>query len=216
MKKFLLLLCITLIFSLLPNAWAVTWIDWQSTTSGTLTIGSTDIHVSLSGNTWDLIDGDYYYNNSYTGGTSPSGSFGGLQPTDLIRIYDVGNFTLYFDTPVINPYLALVSVGAPYADVTYSFDSPFTVLSSGPNYWGYVDYSIDGNNFTGTEFNGILQFQGIYSSFSFDVLQPEFWHGFNLGIEDVVTSPVPEPSTLLLLGSGLVGVAGLRKRKKNK
>ena len=208
-----LIFIIALVFILVPNAGAVTWIDWQSTTAGSLTIGGTTINVSLSGNPWDFVNGDYYYNNSDTGGTSPSGTYGGLQPSDLIQVTGTGNFTLTFDTPVVDPYIALVSVGAPWASVTYSFDTPFTVISTGPNIWGYGSYSVSGSDFTGIEANGILQFQGTYNSFSFDILQPETWHGFNIGVADAA-SPVPEPSALLLMGFGLAGLAGLRKRFK--
>ncbi len=218
MRKIVVLLAailITLIFILPPNVGAVTWIDWQSTSSGSLTIGGTTIDVSLTGNPWDLINGDFYYNNSYTGGTSPSGTYGGLQPSDLIRVTGTGNFALTFDSPVVDPYIALVSVGSAWRSVTYSFDTPFTVISTGSNFWGYGGYSVSGNDFTGIEFNGILQFQGTYSSFSFDILQPEGWHGFNLGVADAA-SPIPEPSTILLLGSGLAGLAGFRQKFKVK
>ena len=214
MKKISLWILVTLMLILAPNAWAVTWIDWESTTAGTLTIGSSTINVSLTGNPWNLVNGDFYYNNGSTGGTSPTGTYAGLQPSDLIRTHNPGSFTITFDSPVVNPYLALVSVGNSGQPVTYSFDNPFTVISSGPNYWGYGGYSVSGNDFTGKEFNGILQFQGTYNSFSFDVLQSEFWHGFNLGVTGGAPSPVPEPASIFLLGSGLAGIAGFRKRIK--
>lgn len=50
---------------------------------------------------------------------------------------------------------------------------------------------------------------GIPGSQPFDVYDPSF-----TTIESGVTAPVPEPSTVLLIGSGLLGLAFLRKRAK--
>ena len=74
------LFCVSVVLCSASIAGAVTWIDWQSTTSGTLTIGSTNIGVTMTGNPMALVNGDGYYNNGATGGTSPSGTYGGLTP----------------------------------------------------------------------------------------------------------------------------------------
>ncbi|MCW8930361.1 MAG: PEP-CTERM sorting domain-containing protein [Gammaproteobacteria bacterium] len=189
-----------------------TWIDWSSTTTGTLNLGGNVVNVSLTGNPWDLHNGDYYYNNGSTGGTSPSGTYAGLAPSDVIRVNQAGRYTLTFDQAVSDLDMALVSVGRGNLPVTYDFDDAFTVLSSGPNYWGYTGYTTSGNDFTGYEYNGILEFSGSFNSISFTVTNPEHWHGFNFGAASV--SSVPEPSVLTLMGLGLLGFGVARKRTK--
>lgn len=196
------------------DAGAVSWVDWKSPAFGTLTVGSSTVNVTLTGSPWGFSDGDIYYNNGSTGGTSPSGTYGGLTPSDLIHVYTPSLFNLVFDSPVVDPYIALVSVGSLATAVTYNFNSPFTVISSGPNLWGYGGYSVIGNNFTGTEYNGVLKFSGTFSSLTFSVSPAEYWHGFNFGVADA--APVPEPSTLLLLGGGLGALAFARRLKKRK
>jgi hypothetical protein len=42
----------------------------------------------------------------------------------------------------------------------------------------------------------------------------DFMGGSNYAIAETASSPVPEPATMLLLSSGLVGLAGLRKKLK--
>ena len=209
------LFCVSVVLCSTSNAGAVTWIDWQSTSNGSLTIGSTNIGVSMTGNPMALVNGDGYYNNGSTGGTSPSGTYGGLTPSDLIQVNGTGTFNLTFDSPIVDPYIALVSVGQGGWPVTYSFDDPFSVISSGGNYWGYSGYSVspDGTDFTGSEYNGILKFSGTYSSISFDIAPSEHWHGFNFGVADSASS-VPEPATLLLFGVGLVGVGIARRLRR--
>jgi len=70
---------------------------------------------------------------------------------------------------------------------------------------------VSGNDFTGTEFNGVLQFTGSFTSLSFDVLQSENWHGFNIGVADSAAG-VPEPAALFLLSAGLIGLGLARKK----
>lgn len=195
------------------QASAVTWTDWSNTSAGTLTFGSSTVNVALAGNPWDLVNGDFYYNNGSTGGTSVSGTYAGLAPSDLIRVYNAGQYTISFDKEVVDPYIALVSVGQGGLGVTYSFDSAFSVVSAGGNYWGYSGYTTSGNNFTGYEYNGILKFTGTYTSLSFTIQNPEYWHGFNVGA--ATAAPVPEPEMYLSLLAGLGALGFVARRRKS-
>lgn len=188
------------------------WIDWTSASAGTMTIGATTVGVTLVGNPMDQLNGDYYYNNASTGFVSPTGTYAGLAPSDLIRVNARGTFTLNFDQTVSDLYMALVSVGQPGYAVDYAFNDSFSVDSYGPNYWGYNSYSVSGNTFTGREYNGILHFAGNFNSISFTTDPNENWHGFNFASFET-PSPVSEPAPIALLGLGLIGLAIARRRK---
>ena len=191
------------------------WIDWTSVNTGTLTIGSQVVGVTLTGSTpLSLINGTYYYDNANTGGIAATGTYGGYQPSDMLQVSNASFFTLTFSQAIVNPYIALVSVGQPRVPVRYTFDSNVSVLSSGSNYWVSGTYATAGNTFTGSEFNGVLQLQGSFTSMKIDVGQPEFWHGFNVGSASVSAVPEPETYAMMLAGLGLIGAIARRRKAK--
>ncbi len=191
------------------------WIDWTTVNTGTLTIGSNEIGVSLEGSSpMGLNNGSYYYNNAATGGIAPTGTYGGYQPADMLQVSNPSFFTLTFSQAIVNPYIALVSVGQGGVPVTYTFGSNVSVLSSGSNYWGYSGYTVAGNAFTGKEFNGVLQLQGSFTSMNIAVDQAEYWHGFNVGSAAVSAVPEPESYALMLAGLGLMGAIARRRKAK--
>lgn len=218
MKKQLFTLALAIMASALisssANAAAIGWTNWSSDSfifgangssgTGTMNFGSDTVGVSLTGLINEFIDGDGYYKKYPV-------TYGGLNPSDVIKERETGTVTLTFSKPVVNPYIALVSVGQNGNPVTYSFSSPFEVISHGPNDWGYGGYTIDGNNFIGTEFNGILKFNGKYSALSFGINPAENWHGFNVGAS--APAPAPEPSSMIL---GLMSIGGILLKRKKK
>ncbi|MCP4122456.1 MAG: hypothetical protein GY751_11945, partial [Bacteroidetes bacterium] len=201
--------------SSLAAASSVSWIDWTSTSSGSMTVGSSTVNVSMTGDptnlALNLVNDDSYYKNY-------PGTYNNLAPTDLIRVNKTGTFTLTFSEEIVDPYISLVSVGSvgdentPDENTRYDFSGMnlplIKVISSGSNNWGYGDYDLSDNNvFTGREFNGILQLTGVFKTISFEIKDAEdCWHGFNIGTSKV--NPVPIPAAVWLFGSGLLGLFG--------
>lgn len=197
-------------------AGTVQWTNWTSATPGSsgsavgsMSFGATSVGVNLRGNFNNFFNGSFYY-------ASYPATYANLSPSGLLQEWTTGTVNLTFSRPVTDLYLALVSVGQLRAPVTYGFDRPFTVVSSGRNFWGYGGYSTSGNSFTGREYNGILKFAGTHSSLSFNIGQPETWHGFNVGAAAVAPVPEPESYALLLAGLGLAGFSARRRRHQDR
>jgi hypothetical protein len=204
--KFLAVAVALMVSLATAHAATPTWVDWTASTqtSATGTIGSTD--VTLSGPIEGLSTDSYYYTQS---GTTPA-TYGGLAPSGMIQVAQAGNFTMSFSESVGSLYLSMVSVGNGGEPVTYAFNTPFSVVAFGPNFWGYGGFNVVGNSFTGIEFNGILKLDGNFGpghDLEFTVDRAENWHGFN-----VAAVPEPETYAMMMAGLGMIGVM-VRRRK---
>ena len=158
--------------------------------------------------------GDYAFDQLNGSGTNYYGAVPNSGP-DIIALSDAGTETITFSAPVSNVYLSLVSFNG--ASVTTS--SPFTVVSNNCSYWGCgtIDQTTP-TSFTGTnEAAGVIEFSGTFNSLTFSDTNPEYWHGFNVGIDSAATSAVPEPGTwaMMLVGFGLIGMATRLRRRQN-
>jgi hypothetical protein len=209
------------------SAETISWTDWTSAgttaASGSLSIGSTTVNVGFSGalNPAAQTAGgtNYWLINSviYTGG----GVDNGPPDSDIIRLIGgtaTGTQTLTFSQPLVDPVMAILSLGQPAVTVTYDFNAPFDVLNSGQGHWGgnpagslFEDPS---DVLRGIEGHGIIRFSGTFSSISWTIPTAENWHGFQIGAAAVQDgTPAPEPASIALLGIALAGLALARRRR---
>lgn len=220
MKKAFLCFLFLVMTSATAFAVPITWTDWTSATVGaagsaTGNIGSIDVTYSGDVTFAQLGSGTNYWTEGnpapYTGNplvdNAPTAS-------EMIAMSLSGiTNTISFSESVYNPIMAIVSQGRTSLPVSYDFDSSFTVLSEGRGYWGDGWYTTGpGDVLTGYELHAVIQFSGLFDSISWTAAPGEYWHGFTIGLTE--TAPVPEPATMFLLGSGLLGLVGIRKKRK--
>jgi len=188
------------------------WTSWSGTT-GTFIQNGNSINVTYTGQ-YNWIDYTASIFNdvptSFTNSiiTNTPGSNGTIAMTGG----DNGTNNIHFSHAVIDPVIALWSVGQNGLPVTFNFNTPFTILSSGGGHWGGGTLTQNGNSVTGYEGNGLLQFNGTYTDIAFTTPNYEYYYGITVG---GLTSPVPEPETyaMLLAGLGLIGFMARRRKQ---
>jgi hypothetical protein len=123
---------------------------------------------------------------------------------------------------VSNAFFDIRSLRSPGIPAAFDFiDRSFTILSQGG---GYYDACAStpcltraGNTVTGQEANGTLEFDGPITSISWTTPDFESWYGFTVGVDDIAAvSVTPEPSSLFLISTGLLGVASAMRRRRRR
>lgn len=192
----------------------VEWIDWTVGTNdypSSVVVGQfggpfTGIGATYTGGAenYQTNGGNYYWTplSTYTN-FAVSNAPGSTDDIELSH-WNVTH-TVTFTQPVTNPFMAISSLGSPTTFTTWTFNAPFAILSSGAGYFGTGPLVQGPNNsLIGAEGNGVLEFQGTFTSISWTVLHGENFAAFTVGI-------IPAPGAASLLGLG--ALAATRRRR---
>ena len=200
------------------TAGPITWVNWTTHTvgaAGTAAGTLPGVAVTYAGDVASPTQTSDGAGTNYWNPAAPylSPTVDNAPPCCEIITLDFGPSELTFSSPLVNPIMAIVSLGRPNQIVSYDFEQPFNVLSFGPGFWGGPGTltELPGDVLQGIEGHGVIQFQGTFSSISWRTTSPEFWHGFQIG----TAASVPDPaSTLFLFGTAGLGLLAMARRRK--
>lgn len=209
------------------------WTSWNpngGTASGVITPSSgPNVNVTFEALTSTGAPGSFLGVTS--GLWTPTGAYTSAQVDnastyEAIQLVGTSNMTyrVTLSEAIKDPIMAVTTLGSGSDSATYVFDSPFTILSQGVTccWGGGADRltQLPGNVLQGFEGAGTIQFIGTYSTFSWKVPDPEYWHAFTFGIrttealEPTPPAAIPEPESyaMLLAGLGLLGFTARRRK----
>jgi hypothetical protein len=212
--------CGTLAAALPAVAGPIDWASWSNTVVGnttgsaTATFATAGITAGYAGELQQFVGGYPSYTpvSTFTGGTIGNAP---AQADGIVRIIGgtaAGTNTITFSQAVVNPVLAIWSLGQPGLQAQFNFNQAFTIESGGPNaeYGGASIFAV-GNTVYGAEGNGVVQFTGSITSISWTNPIAENWYGFTVGVPVVA---VPEPETYALMLAGFAALAFVARRRK--
>jgi hypothetical protein len=187
-------------------------------------LAGTGVSVSYAGEMRGFDDAlEWLPVSSFTGGVvgnaPPSGP---AVDNDGIAIIGAtgANNVVAFSAPVVDPILAIWSLGNPSFSAQFVFpaNQAFTIEGGGPNseFAGssiFSGGSCPANAVCGSEGNGVVRFTGTYSQISWTNPIAENYYTFTVGAVGGSTGAVPEPASLILLGSGLLAAVTRRRHQ---
>ena len=123
--------------------------------------------------------------------------------------------TITFSSPVVDPVMAIGSLGAGDMPATFVFSNATPLfIAGGPSAeYGGSAISVNGNVVSGSEGNGTVMFKGTFDSISWTNPRYEYWYGFDVGVSGFAR-PVFEPAPWGLFALGLLGIGFVQLKRR--
>ena len=197
----------------------IDWNTWSSTSAGSITTTGGPIGVTYAGPALAVYNPYPSYTPTSTFADGVIVNNAPLASNGILQITGGGSAvqTLTFSQAVVDPVMAIWSLGQPGLNASFHFLGAAvpTFVSGGTNAeYGGVAISVLGQDVSGSEGNGTIQFKGTFTSISWTNPTYEYWYGFNVGVAGVA-NPVPEPETYALMLAGLAAVGFMARRRRN-